>query len=304
MNYKKIILIVAIIIVVSVAGIISKVTYDKIRETVIQREINKTLLEMGVSPEEIDLSGFDFTEFTNEEIYDIVSKELSKQITEASSGQATSYSSETYICTADPSVTNRGYVVIEGAGGSDTSKIKNNVSAGSHFGGFLNFTYDSSQETLDTIGTRFVSEFNTFATQEFDEIIIYGLSAGGVIASYTAHLLGDTTLIEIHTHASPLNGYKFGPAAEQISQQFTGFLKEIGLGIDPYIKPPTNIKVFHHKTVEDQTLRSFCGDYASLCNPKVIQDNNVPGSSEFIYPNDTHESITNTVVTKTLSCKK
>ena len=40
-----------------------------------------------------------------------------------------------------------------------------NVSAGSHFGGFLNFTYDSSQETLDTIGTRFVSEFNTSTRQ-------------------------------------------------------------------------------------------------------------------------------------------
>ena len=335
---KKLILIVAIIIVVAVAGIISKVTYDKIytakvnkaieesglnpedynlekgaspeeiREAITQQEINKTLLEMGVSPEEVDLSNFDFVGLTNEEIYSIVSKEVSKQVTETSSAKAqtTTYSSDTYICTANQSIASRGYIVIHGAGGPDAGKttIKNAVSVDPNFGGYLYFTYDANQETLNTIGTRFVSEYNTFATQEFDEIIIYGQSAGGVVASYAAHLLGNATYIEVHTLASPLNGYKFGSAAEQIAQQFTGLNKEIGLCINPYAKPPANVKIFHHKTVEAQTLRSSCGAFASLCSPKVIQDNNVPGSSEFAYPKETHDSIINTVVKETLSCRK
>jgi len=291
---------------------------EEIRRTITQHEINETLLEMGISPNEVDLSDIDFTGLDTKEIYDLIYKEVVKQKTQQQINQQTSGGSEavttvpsssqttTYRCVADSTVAKRGYIVIHGAGGPDSSEtiIKSAVSADPSYGGFLYFTYDANKETLSVITSRFVSEYNTFAAQGYDKIIIYGQSAGGVIASYAASQLGAYPKVEIHTLASPINGYKFGSAAEQIAQQFTGLNKEIGLGIDSYAKPSSNITVYHHKTVEDQTLRSFCGSYASLCSPSVIQDNNVPGSSEYKYPNDTHESISNTVVASTLSCRK
>lgn len=288
---------------------------DEIREMIMTQEIDKMLLSAGISPDEVDLSQLDFTGLTLEEIFALVSEEAIKQKTgqAAGDGKNQAYQKTTrtpslsqYVCVADANVENRGYIVIHGAGGPDTGQatIKTAVSSDPHFGGFLYFTYDANQETLDTIATRFVSEYNAFIAQGFDGITIFGQSAGGVIASRAAHRLSTTMPIEIHTLASPLNGYKFGPAAEQISGQFTGLNKEIGLGIDAYTKPSSNITVFHHKTVEDEVLRSFCGSYASLCSPSVIQNNNVPGSLEYMYAGETHDSIAGAVITETLRCRK
>jgi len=339
---KKTIIIITIVVFLIIAGISSVVIYNKIytakvseeikklglnpeeynlpenasleeiRHSITAQEVNKILSEMGISPNEIDLSGLDFTNLNPGEIYDLVYGEVTKQKNQKTMDvskeidlmQSSDTSSTAYNCVDDTESTNRGYILIHGAGGPDANEVvvKNAVSTDPHHGGFLYFTYDANEETLDIIATRFISEYKTFASQGYDKIIIYGQSAGGVIASRVASDLGTAPDIEIHTLASPLNGYKFGPATEQIAQQFSGFNKEIVVGFDSYTKPPSNVIVYHHKTVEDETLRSFCGNYKSLCSPDVIQNNNILGSYIHMYPDDTHESITTTVVTKSLSC--
>jgi hypothetical protein len=286
---------------------------EDIRQSIIEQEINKSLSKMGISPNEIDLSNLDFTSLNPEEINNLVYEEVVKYKTQQEMGTVPlkstikneDTSSANYNCVNDQTITKRGYIVIHGAGGPDSGEtlIKNAVSSSDPlYSGFMYFTYDADEETLDIVATRFVSEYKKFAEQGYDKIIIYGQSAGGVIASRAAYQLGTSPKVDIHTLASPLNGYKFGAAAEQMSQQFSGLNKEIGLGIDSYNKPSSNVKVYHHKTVEDETLRSFCGSYASLCSPRVIQDNDVPGSLKYSYPNDTHSSISITIITKTLNC--
>jgi hypothetical protein len=342
---KKTIIVVTVIIFLVVAGFISKTIYNKtytakvseeinklglntkdynlpenaseedIRQSIIEQEINNSLSKMGISPNEIDLSNLDFTDLGPEEISNLIYEEVVNYKTQQAMGavplkstiKSENTPSTNYICLNDQAITKRGYIVIHGAGGPDSSKtlIKNTVSSSDPlYSGFMYFTYDADMETLDVITNRFVLEYKKFAGQGYDKIVIYGQSAGGVIASRAAYQLGTSPNVDIHTLASPLNGYKFGAAAEQMSQQFSGLNKEIGLGIDSYNKPSSNVKVYHHKTVEDETLRSFCGSYASLCSPSVIQDNDVPGSLKYSYPNDTHSSISTTVITKTLDCLK
>ena len=65
----------------------------------------------------------------------------------------------------------------------------------------------------------------------------------------------------------------------------------MGVGFGPFTKPGSNVKVYRHKTVEDQVLRSFCGPLANFCDPKAIRDNNVEGSKQFLYPQYDHTTI-------------
>ncbi len=150
----------------------------------------------------------------------------------------------------------------------------------------LDFDYDENLLLAD-ISNDFVTQFNQFALDnEFEEIVIIGQSAGGVISSYSANRLVFSGTIELHTLASPLNGY-------HVSDVFlggqTGFSKEIGIGFDPF--KSANVKAYHHKNVNDEELRSYCGDNAKFCDSLKIQNNNLPGSKEFFYKQYTHETI-------------
>ena len=211
-----------------------------------------------------------------------------------------------YACVSNPEASNRGYVYAHGSGGLDPSVehfLKELVDRDPKATDFYTFAHDGDSSTLAELGARFALEFDEFASQGFDEIVVLGESAGGVIASYAAHELESDGVIEIHTLASPLNGYKFGAAAERMAEGSRGFGREIVLGFEPFAEPSLNVSVYHHKTVEDEVLRSFCGSFASFCSPSVIQDNNVPGSEEFFYPDETHSSIVLAAGEKIVSCR-
>ena len=55
-------------------------------------------------------------------------------------------------------------------------------------------------------------------------------------------------------------------------------------------------------SVEDEDLRSYCGDNAKYCEPLKIQNNNIPGSKEFFYKQYTHETIMPAVSKLIIDC--
>ncbi|MDP2695812.1 MAG: hypothetical protein Q8O87_01005 [bacterium] len=210
-----------------------------------------------------------------------------------------------FACENDKLVKSRGYVYIHGLGDDGPGPINSiiNLTRGdTKVAGFLDFDYNEKL-ALNEIGADFVSKFNTFATRGFDEIVVFGISAGGIVASYSAHQLISDGIIEIHTTAAPLNGYKLGIFSQRVAKDFKGLIRDIGLGLEPYLMPRNNVRIYHHKTVEDEFLRFWCGSYAIFCNPRAIQDNNVPGSKEFYYPEDSHRSIVATVAKKIIACR-
>lgn len=211
-----------------------------------------------------------------------------------------------YSCTSNQNVQSRGYFYIHGSGGQDSTMLKalQDITDGDNkANAFESFVYDADSSNLEELSNRFVSEFNQFLSQSFDQFIVLAESAGGVIASFSAHKINTTSAVEIHTFASPLNGYKFGSASEAMAKNLQGFNKELVVGFDAYTEPSKNIQVYHHKTLDDKILRGFCGSYASFCSPKVIQDNNVPGSQSFVYSKDTHSSIVLNATDKIVRCR-
>ena len=126
---------------------------------------------------------------------------------------------------------------------------------------------------------------------------LVGFSAGGIIASYSANKLIFSGTIELHTLASPLNGYHISDA---LLDEHTGFFREISAGFDAF--ESANVKAYHHKNVEDEDLRSYCGDNAKYCEPLKIQNNNIPGSKEFFYKQYTHETIMPAVSKLIIDC--
>ena len=162
----------------------------------------------------------------------------------------------------------------------------------------LDFDYDEKL-SLSKIGAEFISQFNSFASnQNVEEIIIIGQSGGGIIAANSASELKFDGRIELHTLASPLNGYNIPNAflGDQI-----GFGKEIALGFDSFYPPPNNIIPYHHKTINDEELESYCGAAKSFCDGLKIQNNNLAGGKEFFYDH-THVSIMHPVSKLIIDC--
>lgn len=267
--FKKIFWPVFIIIFLIVAVFVGKIIYDKIY----QGQMEKILNNMDPYAEEAD----------------------------------TNLGTDVFSCENDNSVKSRGYVYLHGLGDHNPAAVnflENLTQDDSKTKGILDFDY-SEQLTLDEISNDFVSEFNTFKSQyDLEEIVIIGQSAGGVVAAYSAHKLNFDGDLELHTIASPLNGYgDFGTSSKQMAEGMTGFAKEIGLGFAPFIAPQSqNIKVYHHKTLEDEDLRSWCGSYAAFCSPKIIQNNNIEDSKEFYYPDYNHTSIVSVVSGMIVDC--
>ena len=209
-----------------------------------------------------------------------------------------------YECENDNSIAARGYVFLRGFGDHDPGAFNYQKGLIGDVP-FLDFDYDENL-LLFEISNDFVIQFNQFASNnEFEEIVIIGFSAGGIIASYSANKLIFSGTIELHTLASPLNGYHISDALldeiqDSRGRPLTGFFREIGAGFDAF--ESANVKAYHHKNVEDEDLRSYCGDNAKYCEPLKIQNNNIPGSKEFFYKQYTHETIMPAVSKLIIDC--
>lgn len=204
-----------------------------------------------------------------------------------------------FACENDNSVQSRGYVYLHGFGDHRPQAFdyqRGLIAEDEKTKGILDFDYDEKLSIAD-ISEDFVSQFDEFVSEnDLEEIVVIGQSAGGTIAAYSAHRLNFPGTIEIHTLASPLRGCDNKGFAEQFVPG-EGFYREIGIGFDPFNAPADNVKVYHHKTVNDEAL--------TQCDtPVLMQYNNVPGSKEFYYPELNHETIMPTVSKTIIECHK
>jgi|TARA_Y100000310_G_scaffold243188_1_gene247625 hypothetical protein len=203
-----------------------------------------------------------------------------------------------YECTNDNSISSKGYVYLHGLGDHNPG-ILNDIKALINQDPILDFDYNEKL-LLNEISNDFILQFSKFASQNnFEEIVIIGQSAGGVIASFSAHQLNFNGVIELHTLASPINGYH---VSDKFLGELSGFAREIGEGFDSFTKPGNNFKIYHHKTVVDEDLSSLCGEFAKFCSPLSIQDNNIEGSNDFYYSEYDHTSIMPAVSKMIIEC--
>ena len=209
-----------------------------------------------------------------------------------------------YECLNDDTINSRGYVYIHGLGDHNPGMLTNiqeGLDADPKSGDLLDFDYDETKSLIE-LSEEFTISFNEYASSNnFDEIIIISQSAGGIISSHAAYKLDPNVPIELHTMASPLKGYH---VSDKYLGELTGFGKEIGLGINSYETPKENIKAFHHKTIDDEELSSYCGEYAKFCDSLKVQNNNLQGSSDYYYPGETHESIMPVVSKVVFECQR
>ncbi len=278
--FKKTFWPVFIIIFIIVAVFVGEAVYSSIYES----QVKKTLSEKG----------FDTKNLSHEEI---------EQLTNTKD-QNIEIGDDVFTCENDNSVQSRGYIYLHGLGDHNQKAFdyqRRLIENDSKTKDILDFDYDELQ-TLKEISDNFSTKFNEFVLEnDLEEIIIIGQSAGGVVVSFSAHRLDFDGIIELHTLASPLNGYH---VSEQFLGELVGFSREIGEGFEPFKTPPNNVKVYHHKTVEDESLRSWCGDYADFCDPLKVQYNNIEGSKEFFYPEQDHTSIMFTVSKLIIDCHR
>lgn len=238
-------------------------------------------------------------------IYDRVYDYKIKQVLNSSdSSWEDEIVSRDYVCENDNSIQSIGYVYLQGYLEHDPHAFdyqRGLLADDFKTKDILNFDYSESLSTY-AICRLFLQEFNTFIFEnDFEEIVIFGRSAGGNIISFCAHELEFDGEIEIHTLASPLNGYQ---VEDKYLTNRYGIQRELGRGFEPFKKPPSNVRVYHHKTVDDESLRSWCGIYDYLCDPIDIQDNNVEGSKEFYYPELNHSTIVKEVSKMVIDCHK
>ena len=206
----------------------------------------------------------------------------------------------TFTCENDGS-TNIGYIYLRGFGDNNPGSVY--FITDSTDAPLLDFDYDESH-SLEDINSQFVSEFIDYTSEnKLDKIIILGHSAGGVITSSTITEISSNfqEQVEIHTLASPLNGYN---APESLFAGYTGIYNDLATGIDAYDPEPSNIQVYHHKTVTDEILEDICGKFSKFCDALDAQNNNVPGSEEFYYAEEDHNGIVHTVGNKVIACNQ
>ncbi len=206
-----------------------------------------------------------------------------------------------FSCKNDNSVKSRGYVYIHGYGshGPEQFEFERKLIAKDPKVKFiLDFDYDEML-TMDQISNDFINQFNTY-NKDVEEIVILAESAGGIIAVNSMNKLKYDGIVELHTLASPINGYHVG---EIFIGDTIGFGKEIGLGFNKWENKPNNFRVVHHKTITDSSLRKRCGWFKMFCNPLDIQNNNVEGSEVYFYPNDDHATIMDNSAKLVIECR-
>ena len=194
----------------------------------------------------------------------------------------------TYEC-GNISPSPRAYVFLRGYG--DHGPIPYDYLKGIIEDPVMIFEYNETTR-LNGLSRDFLNEFNEFMTDlEIDELIIIGYSAGGTIALYSVNDLDFNGAIELHTVASPLKGCNLLPSIRMLFT--TGFWRDVAPGLDE-LTVPENVKVYHHKTIEDEILGQ-CG------NSLEVQNNNVEGSMEYYY-NHSHSSILRPVAGMIIEC--
>ena len=209
-----------------------------------------------------------------------------------------------FSCENDAGFSSRGYVLLMGLGDHsregwffEQSLMEKDAKAR-----FV-LIYDQDENLgLQAISEKFLADLRgQLAKTPVDELVLFGASAGGVTASNSVARLDFSGPIALHTLSSPLKGYGF---AEVWVGEGSRFYKEIATGALPrYAAPGANVKAYHHKTVTDTILKDhYCGAFASLCDVRKIQDNNLPGSKEFYYPEYDHNPLMHAVIPRVLKC--
>ncbi|MBI2172789.1 MAG: hypothetical protein HYT73_01080 [Candidatus Aenigmarchaeota archaeon] len=211
-----------------------------------------------------------------------------------------------FSCENDNSVKSRGYILLMGLGdhtkeGWAAEKILMEQDPKARFV----LIYDQDENShIENISKKFLADAHAILTENpVEELVIFGSSAGGVTASYSISRLDFSGPVALHTLASPIGGYDLTGWKAQFLGDRQGFLRDIAVGFEPFEKPGSNVKVYHHKTVMDSVLKDYyCGEMADFCNVYEIQNNNIEGSREFYYPQHDHDTIMGAVVRDVLEC--
>ncbi len=211
----------------------------------------------------------------------------------------------TFSCENDHRIRKRAYVLLMGLGDHDKAvwnEEKRLMEQDPKADGILIYDQDENKH-LQEISSLFLADLNQFlAEHDAEELVIFGSSAGGVTSSHAISKLNFSGPVALHTLASPLKGYGLtGPRAQYLGDR-QGYLRDIAIGFEPFDSPPTNVKVYHHKTVTDSVLKAYCGPLAAFCDPIEVQDNNLAGSKEFFYPQYDHDTIMDGVIHEVLKC--
>ncbi len=197
-----------------------------------------------------------------------------------------------------------GYVYVRGFGEDDPDAayaIDEAAKMDSRYVGLLDYDYDEALE-LEQITNIFLEKLEDFVgAKRPDALVVFGFSAGGTVISSAAHALNFDGPVQLHTMASPLSGYH---VAELFLADREGYLRELAAGIQAYLPPTENVSAVHHKTVTDKVLVDFCENAKKFCDPLKVQNNNLKGSADFYYPQESHNSIVMTVVDKVMACQK
>ena len=211
-----------------------------------------------------------------------------------------------FSCENDNSVESRGYILLMGLADhhkevwtAEKAMMEKDPKAK-----FVLIYDQDENKKLQEIGDKFLLDLsNILKNNPVEELVVFGSSAGGVTTSYSISRLNFSGHVAVHTIASPIKGYGFKGIGELFLGQRSVFEKEIALGFGPFQKPGKNVKVYHHKTVTDTILKDhYCGNFAALCDPVKIQDNNIEGSKEFYYSQYDHGPIMGAVIRDVLKC--
>ncbi len=160
-----------------------------------------------------------------------------------------------------------------------------------------------ANDHLPQISEKFLTDMDAFLRENpVDELVLFGSSAGGVTASYSVSRLNFSGPVALHTMAAPLKGYDLTGFRAQFLGDRQGYLRDIAIGFRLFDPPGPNVSVYHHKTVTDSVLLSYCGDLKAFCDVREIQNNNVAGSQEFFYPQFDHASIMSGVIQRVAKC--
>ncbi|MBI5355570.1 MAG: hypothetical protein HZB68_03900 [Candidatus Aenigmarchaeota archaeon] len=222
------------------------------------------------------------------------------------SQQAAEKSYVKFSCENNYSIGSRGYVLLMGLAQHQKSDFitEKNLMDNDPKAKFA-VIYDQDETLhIDEIGKKFLQDMNELLSKhEIDELVIFGSSAGGVTASYSIAKLNFSRPVALHTLASPLKGYDLTGFRSNFLGDRKGYLRDIAIGFGPFGTPGDSVKVYHHKTVNDTVLKEhYCGQMASFCDVREIQNNNIGGSKEFYYPQYDHNPLGKYVIREVLKC--
>lgn len=219
--------------------------------------------------------------------------------------EETVFSTPNFSCENNPDIESRGFVILLGLGNHDKDywNTEKQIMESDSKTRFV-IIYDQNEESnIYEISQKFLADMNeTLEEHDVDELVLMGISAGGVTASYSISRLDFSGDVALHTLASPLKGYGLSGPMQAFLGERQGYLRDIAVGFKAFEPPGENVKVYHHKTVNDTILRAYCGEYSSFCDPVKIQNNNLKVSKEFFYPRLDHDPLAKEVIRTVLSC--